>query len=92
MSEVPGRFGNDPEIWLCRHQGDYFPHPVCPFDCDCKPARYIQASADGQVMVNREDLARIMAWITDGPEQFMSEGCGAAYDRLRAALSDGRKK
>lgn len=56
------------------------------------PARYIQASADGQVMVGREDLARIMAWITDGPEQFMSEGCGAAYDRLRAALSDGRKK
>ena len=85
MSEVPGRFGNDPEIWLCRHQGDYFPHPVCPFDCDCKPARYIQASADGQVMVGREDLEWVLGFITNiGPRR--GSVLEAYVDRLNAAL------
>ena len=39
-------FGNDAAIWICRHAGDYFPHPECPFDCDCKPVRYIRAATN----------------------------------------------
>jgi len=32
-------------IWGCRRPGDYFPHPQCPFDCDCEPVRYIRAAS-----------------------------------------------
>ena len=35
--------GNEPAIWICQRSGDYFPHPQCPFDCDCEPVRYIRA-------------------------------------------------
>lgn len=39
-------FGNDAVIWICRRAGDYFPHPECPFDCDCEPVRYIRAATN----------------------------------------------
>ncbi len=37
-------FGNEPTIWVCQRSGDYFPHPECPFDCDCEPVRYVRAA------------------------------------------------
>lgn len=44
--ENRGEFGNEAVIWICQRAGDYFPHPECPFDCDCRPVRYIRAATN----------------------------------------------